>query len=139
VSAAGYRVALVRGRRGGCGAVGRARGPGDVDDAQVHCAGHAGVRLRASWFLDVARFPDAARLIPHAIARNDMPAAKPREISSRSASDNRSSQRCRALGRLPRASAMNLRSDEFRRPRCLAMRLTGTPTSRMSQIVFLSS
>ena len=45
----------------------------------------------------------------------------------------------RALGRLPPASAMNFRSDEFCRPRCLAMRLTGTPASRMSQIVFLSS
>src|SRR5262249_13531386 len=42
-------------------------------------------------------------------------------------------------GRLPPASATNLRSDEFRPPRCLAMRLTGTPASRISQIVFLSS
>ena len=39
----------------------------------------------------------------------------------------------------PAASAMNLRNDEFCRPRCLAMRLTGTPASRISQIVFLSS
>jgi hypothetical protein len=34
---------------------------------------------------------------------------------------------------------MNFRSDEFWRPKCRAMRLTGTPASRMSQIVFLSA
>jgi hypothetical protein len=82
---------------------------------------------------------DADRPIPQAIVRNARPAANPREISSRSANDNRSSQRSRGLGRLPPASAMNFRSDEFCRPRCLAMRLTGTPASRISQIVFRSS
>jgi hypothetical protein len=73
------------------------------------------------------------------MARIDTPVARPREISSRSANDNRSAQRSRAVGRRPPASAMNFRSDEFCRPKCLAMRLTGTPASRMSQIVFLSS
>jgi hypothetical protein len=34
---------------------------------------------------------------------------------------------------------MNFRSDEFCRPKCLAIRLTGTPASRISQIVPLSS
>jgi hypothetical protein len=34
---------------------------------------------------------------------------------------------------------MNFRSEEFWRPRCLAMRFTGTPASRISQIVALSA
>ena len=60
------------------------------------------------------------------------------EISSR-LQGSRSSERCRSAGRFPPASAMNLRNDKFRLPRCLAMRLTGTPASRMSQIVCRSS
>ena len=36
-------------------------------------------------------------------------------------------------------SAMNFLIDTFCQPRCLAIRLTGTPASRMSQIVFWSS
>ena len=74
-----------------------------------------------------------------AMARMESPAASPLEISSRSLRDNRSSERCRAVGRFPPASAMNLRNDTFCLPRCLAMRLTGTPASRMSQIVWRSS
>jgi len=38
---------------------------------------------------------------PVAIARNDRSAAKPREISSRSANDNRNSRRRRGAGRTP--------------------------------------
>ena len=72
-----------------------------------------------------------------AIARMDNPAASPREISSRSANDSRSSERSRGFGRFPPASAMNLRNELFCLPRCRAMRLTGTPASRRSQIVFL--
>jgi hypothetical protein len=34
---------------------------------------------------------------------------------------------------------MNLRNDEFCLPRCFAMRFTGTPASRMSQITTLSA
>jgi hypothetical protein len=34
---------------------------------------------------------------------------------------------------------MNLRNEEFCLPKCLAMRLTGTSASRISQIVALSS
>ena len=67
-----------------------------------------------------------------AMARIERPAASPREISSRSSNESRSSERSRDVGRLPPASAMNLRSEEFCLPRCLAMRLTGTPASRMS-------
>ena len=76
---------------------------------------------------------------PAAIARNDNPAARPREISSRSANDKRSSLRSRGVGRLPPASAMNFRSDTFCLPRCFAMRFTGTPASRMSQITAFSA
>jgi hypothetical protein len=75
----------------------------------------------------------------HVDATTGTPAARPREISSRSANDNRSAHRSRAVGRFPPALAMNVRSDEFCRPKCLAMRFTDTPASRMSQIVFLSS
>ncbi len=38
---------------------------------------------------------------PVALARNDRSAAKPREISSRSANDNRNSHRGRGAGRTP--------------------------------------
>lgn len=34
---------------------------------------------------------------------------------------------------------MNFRTDELCRPKCLAIRLTATPASRISQIVALSS
>ncbi len=44
-----------------------------------------------------------------AMARMESPAARPREISSRSSRDSRSPERCRAVGRFPPASAMNLR------------------------------
>lgn len=45
----------------------------------------------------------------------------------------------RGLGRRSPASAMNFRSDEFCLPKRLAIRLTGAPASRISQIVALSS
>ena len=73
------------------------------------------------------------------MARMERPAANPLEISSRSINDRRSSDRSRAVGLVPPRSAMNLRSEEFCLSRCLAMRLTGTPASRISQIVFRSS
>ncbi len=49
--------------------------------------------------------------------------------------DGAPSAHVRALGLAPPWSAMNFLSDEFCLPRCIAMRLTGTPASRMSQIV----
>ena len=82
---------------------------------------------------------DGARPIPSAIRRIDNPAASPREISSRSRSDNRNALRSRGLGRAPPADAMNVRNDEFCRPKCLAIRFTGTPASRIDQIVSFSS
>ena len=69
-----------------------------------------------------------------AIARMELPAARPLGICSRSSSDNHSSERSLAVGCLPPASAMNTRSE-----RPPAMRLIcWHPPSRGYQMVCFS-
>ncbi len=69
-----------------------------------------------------------------AIAGIDHPVARPRENG-----EPKLTALPEALVASPRHRAMNLRNEEICRPRCLAMRLTGTPRSRMSQILALSA
>jgi len=56
-------------------------------------AAHARYRSRPPFAATSRHTVDAQRPIPRAIARTDRPAARPREISSRSASDSLSGDR----------------------------------------------
>ena len=74
--------------------------------------------------------PDPAR---PAIARSDNPAARPREISSRSASDSRSSHRHRAAGRIPPLRLIRSRTVDGLRRISRASTLTACPDRQRRQ------
>jgi hypothetical protein len=82
---------------------------------------------------------DGARPGPLAIRRNDSPAASPREISSRSASDNRSGERfgSRLAGRCNATTARRMAYRDRLISRC--NRHTGAPSASSPAIRSLSS
>jgi hypothetical protein len=82
---------------------------------------------------------DGARPSPPAIPRNDWPAASPREISSRPASDNRGGERSgsRLAGRCNAITAHRMAYRDRLIPRC--NRYTGAPSANSPAIRSLSS
>ena len=77
---------------------------------------------------------EGARPSRPAILRSDSPAASPREISSRSDSDNLMAARVRSRGRIPPVSPTYLRIEASERPRCRPMIRNDTPARTSRQI-----
>jgi hypothetical protein len=73
------------------------------------------------------------------MARNDNPAASPREISSRSFKDSRSSELPGGRGRRPALATMNVRIEPCARPIFRAIPRIASPRSSTSQISAFSA